>query len=109
MYSLYLQFTVLLDTSVLPNNLKLYTSLYLEMLFESPILRGEGEVIQLWPRPLGLVCPIAKNLAASCTMWWIKTWLDKSLFKFIYCSECGLHFALNNQLANCDTVDFRCI
>ena len=38
-----MQLTAVLDTAALPKDLLLYTPLYLEMLFESPVLRGEGE------------------------------------------------------------------
>ena len=38
-----MQLTVVLDTAALPKELLLYTSLYLELLFESPLLRDGGE------------------------------------------------------------------
>ena len=39
-----LQLTVLLDTAVVPEELKPYLSLYLEVIFESPLLRDGGTV-----------------------------------------------------------------
>jgi len=38
-----LQITVFMDTAVLPKSLLLYVPLYLEMVFESPVLRDGGE------------------------------------------------------------------
>lgn len=40
-HSMFVELTVLLDTSVLPRELLLYLPLYLEVLYESPILRGD--------------------------------------------------------------------
>ena len=44
-----LQLTVLLDTAVVPEELKPYLSLYLEVIFESPLLRDGGMMCSLNP------------------------------------------------------------